>query len=292
MAKLPAYLALIRLDKPIGTLLLLWPTLAALFIASHGQPPFIVVIVFVFGVFLTRSAGCAINDFADSELDKDVERTGKRPVASGLISKKEALFVAAFLSLIAFGLAWCFLKPNTLLMSVPALLLFVLYPFTKRFFAYPQFILGITFSFGILMAFMEVVGHITYSGWLLFLANLFWVFGYDTIYALVDKKDDLKLGIKTSAISLGSMVAKAVLISYFVFVALMVLLGLENNFGDLYYLSIVIVTSLLALQVKVLFDKKENSYFNMFLLNNWVGCILFVGIFLSLYVGSHEIIRF
>lgn len=290
--KLKAYLSLIRWDKPIGTLLLLWPTLDALLIASRGHLPFMQTLVFILGVFLTRSAGCAVNDCADSKFDKSVVRTKNRPVASGIISRKEALGVAGILSLIAFGLTMFFLKEATLLMAIPALLLFVLYPFMKRFFAYPQFILGIAFSFGILMAFVEIIGYVTYSGWLLFFANLFWVFGYDTIYAMVDKKDDLKIGIKTAAISLDDNVVKAIIMSYSLFIFLMLLIGVVNSFHDLYWLSLVIAASLLGVQIRVLYDKKENKYFNMFLLNNWVGIIIFMGILLSFYLGSHEIIRF
>jgi 4-hydroxybenzoate polyprenyltransferase len=151
----------------------------------------------------------------------------------------------------------------------------------KRFFAYPQFILGIAFSFGILMVFVEVVSYITYSGWLLFLANLFWVFGYDTIYAMVDKIDDLKIGIRTSAISLGVNVVKVVAISYSLFIFFMFLVGVENNFHNLYWLSLIIAASLLGLQIWILHAQEENKYFNMFLLNNWVGAVLCVGIILS-----------
>lgn len=290
--KLKAYLSLIRFDKPVGTLLLLWPTLDALFIASNGSPPLIVTLVFVLGVFLTRAAGCAINDFADSNFDKRVKRTKNRPVANGIISKIEAMLISIFLSLCAFGLAYQFLKIDTLWMSVPALILFMVYPFTKRFFAYPQFILGIAFSFGILMAFIEIVGHITNAGWLLFFANLFWVFGYDTIYAMVDKVDDLKIGIKTSAISLGDLVIKAVTISYSLFIVLMIAVGIFHNFHDLYWVTIIIAASLLGVQIKVLIERRESSYFNMFLLNNWIGAILFIGIVFSLHLGSYEITSF
>lgn len=288
--KLKAYLSLIRWNKPIGTLLLLWPTLDSLFIASKGKPQFITIVVFILGVFLTRSAGCAINDCADSEFDKNVLRTKNRPVASGTIGRKEALLVAAVLCVVAFAITLVFLKTTTLLMSIPALLLFILYPFMKRFFAYPQFILGIAFSFGILMAFIETTGCITYSGVWLFLANLFWVFGYDTIYAMVDKQDDLKIGIKTSAISLGTSVVKAVAMSYALFIFLMVLVGIINGFQDLYWLCLLFAALLLGIQIHVLYDKKEAKYFNMFLLNNWVGIIIFIGILLNFYMGSHEII--
>lgn len=284
--KINAYLKLIRFDKPVGTLLLLWPTLMAVMLSSNGSPKISILIVFILGVFLTRSAGCAINDYADSEFDKKVERTKSRPLAAKIISKKEALLVCGVLSFIAFLMAVSFLKLSTILMCIPALFLFVLYPFTKRFFTYPQFILSIAFSFGILMAFVQNLDYITTSGWLLFLANLCWVFGYDTIYAMVDLSDDLKIGIKTSAISLGGSVVKAVAVAYTLFVFFMVLLGLNSHLNDLYWVGIVLAGSLLAIQVDVLRGKAQDKYFNMFLLNNWVGVILFVSMWFSLDVFS------
>lgn len=280
--KFTAYLKLIRFDRPIGTLLLLWPTIIAVMLSSKGNPKISVLIIFIIGVFLTRAAGCAINDYADSEIDKKVERTKGRPLAIGAISKIEALLVALILSFVAFILAICFLNFSTVLMCIPALFIFMLYPFTKRFFAYPQFILSIAFSFGILMAFIQNVGYINISGWMLFLANLFWVFGYDTIYAMVDLEDDLKIGIKTSAISLDRFVIKVITVSYALFIFFMVLIGLINHLNYLYYVGIVIAASLLSFQIKILIDKDRRRYFDMFLLNNWVGLILFVGLCLSL----------
>lgn len=282
MAKINVYLKLMRFDRPIGTLLLLWPTLIALFLASGGTPKPITMLVFVLGVFLTRSAGCVINDFADIEFDKHVARTQKRPLTSHQISKLDAILFAFFLCCSAFIIALIFLKTLTILMSIFALFLFVLYPFTKRFFAYPQLFLGLAFSFGILMAYVEVANTLSLSAWLLFIANTFWVFGYDTIYALIDKADDLKIGIKTSAISLGEQVLYALIFAYSMFILLIGIIGKINHLGDLFWLSLVIASVLLLLQTNVVKNKIEKKYLAMFLLNNWVGFVLFVGIFLSL----------
>ncbi len=203
------YLQLIRFDKPIGTLLLLWPTLWALFFATNGVPPFKYLLVFTLGVFLTRASGCAFNDIADSDFDKYVARTQNRPLARGVISKTKAFIFAIILSLVAFILAICFLSFHTILLCIPALIIYITYPLFKRFFAIPQAYLGVAFSFGILMAFMQIQNNLNYIAWLTFMANLFWVIGYDTIYALVDIKDDLKIGIKTSAITFGKFIGNA-----------------------------------------------------------------------------------
>ncbi|HLX54386.1 MAG TPA: 4-hydroxybenzoate octaprenyltransferase [Aquella sp.] len=270
------YLRLIRFDRPIGTLLLLWPTLWALFIAGNGRPPVYAVVVFALGVFLTRSAGCAINDLADAEFDKHVERTKNRPLASGELSKKQALLVCLLLSATAFILAYSTLKTTTLLLSIPALLLFVTYPFTKRFFAIPQAYLGIAYSFGILMAFNEIQNHVPIIAWLIFTANFFWVVGYDTVYALVDMKDDLKIGIKTSAITFGAYVVPIICGCYMIFTILLAYAAHLLHLGVLFWVLWLWAVYLLAYQVRLV--NKRTKLFSMFLLNNRVGYILFAAI--------------
>jgi 4-hydroxybenzoate polyprenyltransferase len=274
------YLRLIRFDKPIGTLLLLWPTLWALFIAGMGHPPLYTVLVFTLGVFLTRSAGCAINDYADAEFDRHVERTKHRPVTSGEISKKHALYVCIALSLIAFIMACATLKVTTLLLSIPALLIFITYPFTKRFLAIPQAYLGLAYSFGILMAFVEIQGWVPATAWLLFVANFFWVIGYDTIYAMVDMEDDLKIGIKTTAITFGDYVAPIICSCYMIFAILVAYIAHLLHFGVLFWVFWLCTVLILAHQVRS--AKKKVKLFQMFLLNNRVGYILLVAILLGM----------
>ena len=212
-SRLSDYLALIRFDKPIGTLLVLWPTLWGLWIASSGEPKLSHLIIFVLGCFLMRSAGCAINDYADRDFDKHVSRTQDRPVTAGRIKPVEALIVAAVLALVAFILIVP-LNTFTKLLSVPAVAIAIIYPFTKRFFSIPQAILGIAFSFGIPMAFAAVLNEIPAYAWLLVIANMAWAIAYDTAYAMVDRDDDLTLGIKTSAITFGQYDVLAICICY------------------------------------------------------------------------------
>ena len=277
------YLSLIRLDKPIGTFLLLWPTLSALVVAAHGIPPLYTLVVFTLGVFLTRSAGCAINDIADADFDKNVGRTKNRPLPSGSISKITALIIAVVLTMLAFVLAYKYLHRNTLYLTIPSLIIFVSYPFMKRFFALPQAYLGVAFSMGILMAFVEINGKINAIAVLLFMANLFWVVGYDTIYALVDIKDDLNIGIKTSAITFGKFVIPAISICYAVFFLLLFWLGSLIHLQALYYLCLCLSGGLMVYQIMVLIHHEEDKYFSMFLLNNWVGLILFIGTLLGMF---------
>jgi len=276
-----AYLQLIRFDKPIGTLLLLWPTLWALFIAAHGRPPIYVLLVFSCCVFLTRSAGCAINDYADVMIDAQVARTKNRPLVRGALSRQEALVACLILSAAAAVLAISFLKAATILLSIPAVLLLASYPWTKRFFQLPQAYLGVAFSFGIVMGFVEIQGRVNLDMLVLFVANIAWVFGYDTIYALVDQHDDVRAGIYTSAITLNNKVPLAVKFCYGLFILLMALIGVMAKLGVFYWLSLIIATTLLVMQLIIVTNKIERLYFKMFLLNNWVGCIVFVGIVLA-----------
>ncbi len=238
------YLSLIRFDRPIGSLLLLWPTISALVLASNGRPPILVSTVFILGVILTRSAGCIINDLADIKFDKYVERTKNRPLVLGTVSKKSALILFVTLIGIALFLAILVLKTETLLMSIPALILLISYPFMKRFFAIPQIYLGVAFSFGILMAFIEIKGQINLSGWLLFITNLFWTLGYDTIYAMVDLDDDKKTNIKTSAKTLGKNVVLFIAICYIFSTFDLIILNSLFSFKIISWLIIFIIITL------------------------------------------------
>ena len=275
------YFRLLRLDKPIGTLLLLWPTWWALWIAYAGIPNVGVLFAFSAGVFLTRSAGCAINDYADRNFDGLVARTAGRPLATGAITPKMALLITGVLSLSAFVIAWYWLKPLTLLWSIPALFIFVSYPFFKRFFPLPQLYLGVAFSFGILMAFIEHQGDLPLVAWLLFSANLLWVLAYDTIYALVDLPDDLKIGIKTSAITFGRYVIEIIMLCYFVFWLLLVLIGVVCGFSWVYFCGLVLILYLIYQVYQQIKTRERNLCFKAFLYNNRLGYWVFILIVLS-----------
>lgn len=269
------YLRLLRLDKPIGILLLLWPTWWALWIAYRGVPNWGILFAFSAGVLLTRSAGCAINDYADRDFDGLVERTSQRPLATGAIKPRVALILTAVLSLAAFLIAWYFLTPQTLLWSIPALLIFVSYPFFKRFFPIPQLYLGVAFSFGIPMAFIQASGHLSRVTFLLFIANLFWVLAYDTIYALVDLPDDLKIGIKTSAITFGRYVIKIIMLCYVVFWILLVTIGVLCHFSWLYFIGLGLLLFLIYRVYQQIKTQERNSCFKAFLYNNKLGYLVF-----------------
>lgn len=281
--KIVNYLRLIRFDRPIGTLLLLWPTLWALFIAAHGHPPVSLIIIFVIGVFLTRAAGCVINDFFDAEFDGQVARTMNRPLVLKTVTKWEAVLVAAVLILIAFSMAYLFLTKPTLLLSIPAVLILATYPLMKRFFAIPQLYFGVAFSFGILMAYMQITGSLNFICWLLFIANLFWCLGYDTIYAMVDMNDDLKIGIHTSAITLGDKVIPFVFGCYITFALLIALVAVLSKFSLIFWILWAISLLLLIYQVIVLTTSDRLKWFKMFLLNNRVGYIMLLAVILGLW---------
>ncbi|KIA82128.1 4-hydroxybenzoate polyprenyltransferase [Chromobacterium piscinae] len=277
------YRQLMRWDKPIGTLLLLWPTLWALWLATGGKPHLPIVAIFCLGTFLMRSAGCVINDYADRDFDAHVARTSQRPFARGAVSQKEALLLAAFLALLSFLLV---LPLNTLtkLLSVPALLVAASYPFTKRFFPMPQAYLGIAFSFGIPMGFAAETGAVPALAWLLLLANLFWVIAYDTAYAMADKPDDLKLGIKTSAITLGDYDVAGIMICHAVFLGLMAGIGLHLALAWPYFLGLAAAAALMALQYRDIRRRDRAKCFKAFLDNNRVGAVVFAGLALSYLV--------
>jgi len=277
------YTRLMRLDKPIGILLLLWPMLWGLWFAAQGFPDWHILAIFVMGTILMRSAGCVMNDFADRKIDPHVERTKTRPMAIGLVSSREALLLAAGLSLIAFIL----ILPLNLLtigLSVPALFLAASYPFTKRFFAMPQAYLGMAFSFGIPMAFAAQTGALPSIVWILMLANLFWVIAYDTAYAIVDKPDDLKIGIKTSAITLGQYDVMGVMVCHALFVALMVYIGQLQSMGMAYYAGLLVAVGLMGYQYTLIRNRDRTLCFKAFLHNNYVGMAVFTGIALDFLI--------
>ena len=275
--KLDAYERLMRLDKPIGILLLLWPTLWALLIAGQGKPDWIVVLIFVTGTVLMRSAGCVMNDIADSQYDGLVARTQHRPLVTSEVSKKEAYLLAAALSLVAFGLV-CTLNALTIKLSVIAMLLAASYPFTKRFLAIPQAYLGIAFGWSIPMAFAAIMGYIPPIAWVLLLANIFWAIAYDTEYAMVDREDDLKIGIKSSAITFGRFDVIAVMICYALTLLLLVIAGKWLLLGMAYYLGLALAAAIAAYHYFLISTREKSKCFKAFLHNNWFGFSVFAGL--------------
>ncbi len=277
--KISLYLDLIRWNRPAGWLLLLWPTLSALWVASGGFPGWHLLIVFTLGTILMRSAGCCLNDVADRDFDKHVKRTAERPVTSGRIGVKEALLLGAVLALVAFGLVLT-LRPETMAWSFAAMAVAVAYPFAKRFVAMPQAVLGLAFSFGIPMAFAAVTGEVPNMAWVLLLGNLFWVLAYDTEYAMVDRDDDLKIGMKTSAITLGQWDVVAVMFFYAVFFAVWAV-ALEASDKPLLLAGLAAAALQAAWHFWLIKDRTRDGCFKAFRLNHWVGFAAFVGVALS-----------
>ena len=277
--KISLYLDLIRWNRPVGWLLLLWPTLSALWVASGGFPGWHLLIVFTLGTILMRSAGCCLNDVADRDFDKHVKRTAERPVTSGRIGVKEALLLGAVLALVAFGLVLT-LRPETMAWSFAAMAVAVAYPFAKRFVAMPQAVLGLAFSFGIPMAFAAVTGEVPSMAWVLLLGNLFWVLAYDTEYAMVDRDDDLKIGMKTSAITLGRWDVVAVMFFYAVFFAVWGV-ALEASDKPLLLAGLAAAALQAAWHFWLIKDRTRDGCFKAFRLNHWVGFAAFVGVALS-----------
>lgn len=271
--KLDAYERLMRLDKPIGILLLMWPTLWALLIAGKGRPDWKIVLIFMTGVVLMRSAGCVMNDIADRNYDGHVERTKNRPLVLGEVSVKEALLLAIGLSLSAFVLV-CFLNTTTILLSFAALFLAATYPFTKRFLAIPQAYLGVAFGISILMAFAAINDDIPLIAWWLLLANVFWAVAYDTEYAMIDREDDIKIGIKSSALFFGKYDIVATMASYFAMLGVLIYIGQLSEFGHYYYVGLTIVIGLIIWQYQMLITRSKSSCFKAFLNNNWIGCAI------------------
>ncbi len=280
------YVQLMRLNKPIGILLLLWPMLWGLWFAAQGFPDWHILIIFILGTVLMRSAGCVINDFADRNIDPHVERTKNRPMAVGKVTSREALLLAAALSVCAFILILP-LNQLTILLSVPALFLAASYPFTKRFFAMPQAYLGVAFSFGIPMAFAAQTDSLPSIVWILLLANLFWVIAYDTAYAMVDKPDDLKIGINTSAITFGRFDVLGVMLCHACFIALMVVVGWLQQMNLIYYAGLLIAVGLMVYQYRLIRYRDRALCFKAFLHNNWVGMVIFMGIALDFLIFPH-----
>ncbi|WP_024930918.1 4-hydroxybenzoate octaprenyltransferase [Methylophilus sp. OH31] len=285
LAKWHAYYRLTRLDKPIGIWLLLWPTLWGLLIAGQGQPQWWVACVFVLGTVLMRSAGCALNDIADRHWDGAVARTNKRPLATGEISVKEAYLVAIGLSLLAFALV-CTLGWQVVLWSVPALFLAVSYPYTKRFFAIPQAYLGIAFGFGIPMTFVALQGQVPAVAWWLLLANVCWSVAYDTAYAMVDREDDLKIGIRSSAITFWRFDVLAIMAC---FAAMLLIVGYVAQvlaLGWPFWLGWCVAVAQLWRQYRLIRHRQPGDCFKAFLENVWIGAALTAGLAASYCLGG------
>jgi len=275
--RLALYLDLIRWDRPAGWLLLLWPSLSALWVAAGGFPGWHLVLVFVLGTILMRSAGCCLNDVADRDFDRHVKRTAKRPVTAGKVSVREALWLGTGLALLAFGLVLT-TNPVAVAWSFAALAVAVIYPYAKRFFAMPQAVLGVAFSFGIPMAFAAVRGEVPALAWGLLLGNLFWVLAYDTEYAMVDRDDDLRIGMKTSAITLGRWDVVAVTSFYGVQLLLWTVLLVERLAPWAWFLALVVATAQVVWHHRLIRDRTRDGCFKAFRLNHWLGFTLFAGI--------------
>lgn len=275
--RLSLYLQLTRLNRPIGILLLLWPTLWGLWIAGAGHPSWQIVLIFVLGTVLMRSAGCAINDFADRDFDKHVKRTRERPVTSGRITPREAVWLAVSLSLVAFVLILP-LNELTLLLSFPAVFLAASYPFTKRFLAIPQAYLGIAFGFGIPMAFAAQLGSVPPVAWLMLVANVFWAIAYDTEYAMVDREDDIHLGIHSAALLFGRYDVAAVMGCYAITLLLLALTGQIVGLGWAYYAGLGIAACIAIYHYTLIRGRQRERCFKAFLHNNWFGAAVFCGI--------------
>jgi len=278
--KLLAYHRLMRTDKPIGALLLLWPTLWALWVATPGVPPLGILVVFIAGVWLMRAAGCVVNDYADRKFDGHVKRTANRPLPSGAVSEKEARNLFVVLVLLAFVLVLT-LNLMTILLSVAALALAWTYPFMKRYTHLPQVVLGAAFGWSIPMAFAAVSESVPLSCWLMFFANILWAVAYDTLYAMVDRDDDVKIGIKSTAILFGRHDKLIVGILQVLVLVLMAAVGWLNGLGWAFYASIAVAGALFIWQQKMIVHRDRDACFKAFLNNNYVGLALFVGLAVS-----------
>lgn len=277
MKSIKPYLLLMRMDRPIGTLLLLWPTWWALWSASNGHPDFNIFLIFTMGVFIMRAAGCVVNDIADRKFDGHVKRTQNRPLALQQVSVKNAwgLFIGLLLSA---ALLLLFLKTLTILLALAAAFFAITYPYMKRHTYLPQVYLGIAFSFAIPMAYAEITDTIPQLAWLLFVANILWTTAYDTIYAMVDRKDDLKIGIKSTAILFGDLDRMIIGIIQLLTVLALFLFGKQAAFSLPYFLAVIAVLWLFVYQQLLILGRQEDRCFKAFLHNNWVGMIIFIGI--------------
>jgi 4-hydroxybenzoate polyprenyltransferase len=284
MTKLALYFRLIRADKPIGILLLLWPTLWALWMAAGGTPDPVIVTIFVMGTALMRSAGCAINDYADRDIDKHVKRTAERPLTSGRIKSWEALMVAGVLALVAFLLILP-LNALTKQLSVLAVVIAGSYPYFKRFFAIPQAYLGIAFGFGIPMAFAAITGAVPAVAWWLLVANVFWAVAYDTEYAMVDRDDDLKIGIRTSAITFGRFDVAAVMLCYGAALAIDLVCGWTLGLRWWFVGGIAVAAGMALYHYTLIRGRDRMQCFAAFRHNNWLGAAMFIGVALDYAIG-------
>lgn len=276
------YLILVRMDRPVGALLLLWPTWWALWLATGDFPPWRLFIVFTLGVFLMRSAGCAINDFADRNLDPQVQRTAGRPLAAGRATPREALLIFAAFSLLAFALVLAFTNPLTIELSFVGAALAALYPFSKRYTSLPQVVLGAAFGWGIPMAFAAVTGSVPPLAWLLFIGNILFSTIYDTEYAMVDREDDIKAGARSTAILFGDADLPILAVLMGTFVLCMGLVGTRAHLGWPYWIALLLGVALFGWQLWAMRDRSRAHCLTAFRNNNWVGCVLWVGILLSL----------
>ncbi|MEX3582814.1 MAG: 4-hydroxybenzoate octaprenyltransferase [Burkholderia sp.] len=277
LARFFLYLKLVRMDKPIGSLLMLWPTLNALWIASGGRPAPSLLVIFVLGTLLMRSAGCAINDYADRDFDRHVKRTVDRPLTSGKIRAWETVAIAVGLAIVSFLLILP-LNSLTKWLSVVAVFVAVTYPFLKRFFAIPQAYLGIAFGFGIPMAFAAIQNTMPLIAWVMLAANVFWSVAYDTAYAMVDRDDDLKIGMRTSAITFGRYDVLAIMLCYAAVFVIYAWIGLSQQFGLVYWLGWAAAAGCAVYHYTLIKDRNRMKCFAAFRHNNWLGCALFVGI--------------
>jgi 4-hydroxybenzoate polyprenyltransferase len=275
--RLHLYIQLTRLNRPIGILLLLWPTLWGVWIAANGHPAWHVVLIFALGTTLMRSAGCVINDYADRHIDKHVKRTKERPLTSGKVSERETVWLAVVLAFVSFLLILP-LNPLTWLLSFPAVFLAASYPFTKRFLAIPQAYLGIAFGFGIPMAFAATLGDVPPVAWVLLLANVFWAIAYDTEYAMVDRDDDIHLGIHSSALFFGKYDVIAVMACYGITLLLLAVAGLMAGLGIVYFVSLAVAEGIALYHYRLIKDRSREKCFAAFLHNNWIGAVVFAGL--------------
>ena len=278
--RLQLYLQLTRLNRPIGILLLLWPTLWGVWIAGNGHPAWYIVAIFALGTVLMRSAGCVINDYADRDFDKHVKRTQQRPITSGKLAPTEALWLAAGLAILSLLLVLP-LNMLTIALSVPAVFLAASYPFTKRFLAIPQAYLGIAFGFGIPMAFAAQLNAVPAVAWWLLLANIFWCIAYDTEYAMVDRDDDIHLGIHSSALFFDKHDITAVMLCYAVALAILAAVGYILHLGTFYYLGLTLAAGIAAYHYTLIRNRQREACFKAFLHNNWFGAAVFAGIVLD-----------
>jgi 4-hydroxybenzoate polyprenyltransferase len=285
--RLDAYERLMRLDNPIGTVLLLWPTLSALWLAASGAPRVSLVLIFVVGTLVMRSAGCAMNDWADRDYDAHVARTANRPLAQRIIAPWEALVVAAVGALVAFALV-LFTNRAAMLWSIPALAIAIVYPFVKRFFDIPQAFLGIAFSFGIPMAYAAVQDHVPPIAWSLLGANLFWVVAYDTEYAMVDRADDAKIGIRTSALTFGRADVLAVGVCYAIYLIGMVAIGRVYGLGAIYEAALGLALLIALHHLWIIRRRDPAACFRAFLGNHWLGMVVFLGVALDYALRLHH----